>query len=97
MCLRIKNAAHQSVQTSHCPIEHHFQAADHDVSDLAVLLVDGVLIYGHQRAGVRAVRVRLENIWTKRLLGTREGGLNIRCQWHRSMAGGTAYHPRVTL
>ena len=73
-------AAQQSVQTSGCAIENHFQAADHSMSDMCIQFVDGVPSYGHHYAGVRAVRVRLENIWIRRLLGDRHGGMNVRCQ-----------------
>ena len=90
-------AAQQTVQTSRCALEYHFQDQDHQLSDLSIQIVDGVPTYGHQSAGVKAVRVRLENIWIRRLIGDRNGGLNVRCQWHRSMAGGTASHPVVTL
>ena len=82
---------------SRCAIESHFQDADHGPKDLCVQIVDGVPLYGHRLAGVRAVRVRLENIWIKRLIGGRDNGLNVKCQWHRSMVGGSAFHPRVTL
>ena len=55
--------ARQETQTAGCAIERHFQDAEHSVADLCVLLVDGVPGHGHDEPGVRAARVRLENIW----------------------------------
>ena len=90
-------AAQQDVPSSNCAIERHFQVTNHVLSDLCVFLVDGVPAHSHNEPGIRADRVRLENLWIKRIIGTRDGGLNDRCQWHHSMGGGSAHHPRVTL
>ena len=90
-------AVKQDVITSQCAIEAHFQDEHHGVGDLSVTFVDGVPPYGHNSSGVKAVRVRLENIWMRRIFGERKKGLNIRCQSHRSMASGSAQHPSVIL
>ena len=91
-------AAQVDTPTAGCAIERHFQDASHGPKDICFQIIDGVPKQGHSLAGVRAVRVRLENIWIRRLIGTREGGLNIRCQWYRSMAGGSQnQHQSVIL
>ena len=96
---RIKSyiaAAGSEIPNAGCAIHQHFQDAAHDVQELCVFLVDGVPTHLHDEPGVRAGRVRLENLWIKRIIGSREHGLNDRCQWHRSIAGGSS-HPLVTL
>ena len=76
-------AARSTRPTSKRALESHFQDPSHSPSDLSMTLVDCVPRKFHNSPAVAATRIRLENLWIRKL----SAQLNVRRQWWRSMAG----------